>query len=363
MKFPFLDLASINAEAGEELDAALIRARRNARYVMGPEVEAFEHEFARYCGVQHCIGVGSGLAALELALRAAGIGQGDEVIVPSHTFIATWLAVSACGATPVPVEPTRDGFNIDPDGVRAAIGSRTRAIIPVHLYGEAADMTAISSIARQYGLLVLEDAAQAHGTMHGSRRAGSLGDAAAFSFYPAKNLGALGDGGAVTTNDPVIAEKIRALRNYGSFERYNHVMIGVNSRLDELQAASLRVKLRKLDEWNERRRRQANEYRQRLSDTELILPVSRADSQPVWHLYVVRSQHRDDLQRRLRLSGVETHIHYPRPPHLQGAYSGLKLGQGAFPLAEKLATEVLSLPIGWDFDLAQVAGLVESALA
>jgi dTDP-4-amino-4,6-dideoxygalactose transaminase len=358
MAIPFLDLAAVNAELGDQLDEAMMRARRASQYVLGPEVEAFEHEFAAYCGAAHCVGVGNGLDALSLTLRAAGIGAGDEVIVPSHTFIATWLAVTACGATVVPVEPEHDGFNIDPAGIEAAITPHTRAIIPVHLYGEPADMDAINAIAAKRGLFVLEDAAQAHGARYRSRRTGSLGHAGAFSFYPAKNLGALGDGGAVVTGDGALATKIRALRNYGSTERYVHPSQGGNSRLDEIQAACLRVKLPHLDKSNARRRMQAAQYREALAPGMLSVPMVREHLDPVWHLFVVRGAERNALQRRLHDAGISTLIHYPRPPHLQGAYAELGLGTGAFPLAERLAGEVLSLPIGWDFDAGAAAQIV-----
>ena len=359
---PFLDLAALNAEVGAELDAALVRVRREGRYILGPETEMLEQEFARYCGARHCIGVGNGLDALYLALRAAGIGNGDEVIVPSHTFIATWLAVSARGATVLPVAADMRTFNIDAAGIEAAVASRTRAVIPVHLYGHPADMDAINAIAARHRLFVLEDAAQAHGARYRGRRTGALGDAAAFSFYPAKNLGALGDGGAVVTDDDQLAQRVRALRNYGSSERYLHPLPGCNSRLDEMQAACLRIKLGKLDGWNARRREQAGQYQALLATSGLALPETADWAEPAWYQFVVRSPQRDRLRTRLLEAGVETLIHYPRPPHLQGAYAGLGFGPGAFPLVERLAAEVLSLPIGWDFDIAAVGrAVVESA--
>lgn len=363
MNIPFLDLAAINAEVGAELDAALVRGRAASHYILGPELEAFENEFAGFCATTHCVGVGNGLEALGLALRAAGIGPGDEVIVPSHTFIATWLAVSGCGATVVPVEPSSDGFNIDPAGIEAAVTPRTRAIIPVHLYGQPADMDAINATAAKHGLFVLEDAAQAHGARYKGRRTGSLANAAAFSFYPAKNLGALGDGGAVVTNDAALAGRVRALRNYGSTERYVHPAQGGNSRLDELQAACLRVKLPRLDQSNKRRRKQAAQYLETLAACALTLPRVMADCEPVWHLFVVQSAGRDRLQQSLRNAGIATLIHYPRPPHLQGAYASLGFGVGAFPRAERLANEVLSLPIGWDFDIAAVARTIAKVVS
>lgn len=357
-KIPFLDLAALNAEVGAELDAAMLRVRREGRYILGPETEMLEQEFASYCGVRHCVGVGNGLDALHLALRAADIGPGDEVIVPSHTFIATWLAVSACGATVVPVEPDERTFNIDANAIASAVTPRTRAVIPVHLYGHPADMDAINSLAARHRLFVLEDAAQAHGARYRGRRTGGLGHAAAFSFYPIKNMGALGDGGAVVTDDDQLAQRVRALRNYGSGERYLHPMQGYNSRLDEVQAACLRIKLGKLDAWNDRRREQARQYQSLLATCGLALPQSADWAEPVWHQFVIRSRHRDTLRMKLLDAGVETLIHYPRPPHLQGAYAGLGFGPGAFPLAESLAAEVLSLPIGWDFDIGAVVRAV-----
>ncbi len=363
MKTAFLDLASLNAEVADELDAALLRVRSQGSYVQGPEVAAFEQEFATYCGTGHCVGVGNGMDALELALRAAGIGPGDEVIVPSHTFIATWLAVTACGATVVPVEPAEGHFNIDPSAILAALTPRTRAIVPVHLYGEPADMDAINAIAARHGLFVLEDAAQAHGARYQGRRTGSLGHAAAFSFYPAKNLGALGDGGAVVTGDAALAERVRRLGNYGSSQKYVHPELARNSRLDEIQAACLRVKLRRLDHWNERRRAQAEHYAGGLSACGLGLPATTANVESAWHLYVVRSSVRDQIREKLGAVGIETGLHYPTPPHLQAAYATLGLAPGSLPRAERLAREVLSLPIGWNFDAAAVARRIAECIA
>jgi dTDP-4-amino-4,6-dideoxygalactose transaminase len=314
-------------------------------YILGEELEAFEAEFAGYCGAEFCVGVANGLDALQLILRAYGIGPGDEVIVPSHTFIATWLAVTYAGANPVPVEPPDDAtYTISPRLIEAAISPRTRAIMPVHLYGCPADMTPIMHIAARHGLKVIEDAAQAHGARYLGRRAGNLGDAAAFSFYPGKNLGAFGDGGAITTNDAELAAKLRSLRNYGSSAKYVHDMIGLNSRLDPLQAAILRVKLRKLDEWNERRLTLAERYRQRLAGAGLSLPEIPAGFDSVFHLFVVRTARRDVLQAGLREAGIDTLIHYPIPPHRQGAYS--RMQDQTLPVAERLAGEVLSLPMG-----------------
>jgi dTDP-4-amino-4,6-dideoxygalactose transaminase len=315
-------------------------------YILGPEVEAFEREFAAYCGARYCVGVGNGLDALHLTLRAWEIGPGDEVIVPANTYIATWLAVSQTGAHPVPVEPDSRTFNLDPQRVEAAISPRTKAILPVHLYGLPAHMDPILALARQRGLKVIEDAAQAHGARYKGRRVGVLGDAAAFSFYPTKNLGATGDGGAVVTNDPEVAERVLAFRNYGSRRKYENEVKGYNSRLDELQAALLRVRLRHLDNWNERRRAAARFYRSSLAGLPLTLPHEPDWAEHAWHLFVIRTARRDALQRCLESSGVNALVHYPIPPHLQPAYSELGLRTGALPLTEAIHREVLSLPMG-----------------
>ena len=340
---PFLDLGRLHQAIREPLDAAYRRVLDSGWFIMGPELEAFESEFAQYCEVKHCIGVGNGLEALHLLLRAYGVGPGDEVIVPSNTFIATWLAVTECGATPVPVDPRIDTHNIDPALIGNAITSRTRAIIPVHLYGQTADMDPISALAAQHGLIVIEDAAQAHGARYKGRRAGSLGHAAATSFYPGKNLGALGDGGAVLTNDDTIAGKVRHLRNYGSKIKYQHDLIGYNSRLDEMQAAFLRAKLVMLDEWNARRRAIAAQYSKILAGAHIDVPRVPECAEPVWHLYVIRSKHRDRLKAHLDEQGVSTVIHYPVPPHRQVCYQEFK--GHTLPIAVMLAEEVLSLPM------------------
>ncbi len=355
---PFLDLRRIHREIREPLEAAFHRVLDSNWFIMGPEVEAFETEFAQYCGVQHCVGVGNGLDALHLLLRAYGIGPGDEVLVPANTFIATWLAVSQCGAIPVPVEPCARTHNIDADALDAAITPRTRAIIPVHLYGQPADMDPINTFARLHGLIVIEDAAQAQGAVYKGKRAGSLGDAAATSFYPGKNLGALGDGGAVLTNDASIADKVRLLRNYGSRIKYEHQETGYNTRLDEMQAAFLRVKLGVLDDWNARRSRLAERYTEQLKNAELGLPWVPNWADPVWHLYVVRSSQRDALRVHLEQQGVSTVIHYPIPPHRQAcyaSYSGCHL-----PLTETLANEVLSLPMSPFMTEQEAAQVVEA---
>ncbi|MCC6209307.1 MAG: DegT/DnrJ/EryC1/StrS family aminotransferase [Gammaproteobacteria bacterium] len=355
---PFLDLKAPHAELRDELRAAYERVLDSGWYVLGGEVEGFEREFAAYCGVAHCIGVGNGLDALHLILRAYGIGAGDEVIVPSNTYIATWLAVSHTGAVPVPVEPDERTYNIDPARIEAVITARTRAIIAVHLYGQPADMDAINAIAGKHRLKVVEDAAQSHGALYKGRRAGSLGDAAGFSFYPGKNLGAIGDGGAVTTDDEALAEKIRLLRNYGSRIKYEHEVPGFNSRLDELQAAILRVKLKRLDEWNDRRREVAAEYLRAPGDARLGLPYSPDWASPAWHLFVVRARHRDALQNWLSEQGIGTMIHYPVPPHLQPAYASMNIAAGALPIAEAIHREVLSLPMGPHLELEDARRVV-----
>ncbi len=343
---PFLDMKPAYAELKAELDAAYARVMESGWFVLGKEVEAFEAEYAAFCGTRHCIGVGNGLEALELVLRAWEIGPGEEVIVPSNTYIATWLAVTAVGATVVPVEPTPGGPNIDPDRIAAALTTRTRAIMPVHLYGEPADMEAIGALAKRHGLKIIEDVAQAQGSKMKGRRAGSLGDAGAHSFFPTKNIGAFGDGGAVTTDDAILAERLRTLRNYGSKVKYVNLERGFNSRLDELQAAFLRVKLAKLDVWNERRRLIAARYTDRLAGIAGIdLPRPPQWAEPVWHLYVVRTPRRAELMKALEQAGIGALIHYPIPPHLQQAYAYLGKAKGSYPLAESLADTVLSLPI------------------
>lgn len=347
MKVPFLDLRAPYLELKSEIDASFRRVMESGWYILGEEVEAFEREFADYCEANNCVGVGNGLDALHLILKAYGIGSGDEVIVPAHTFIATWLAVSHTGATPVPVEPDLRTYNIDPDRIASAITSHTRAIIPVHLYGQPADMDPIMEIAARYSLKVIEDAAQAHGARHKGRRVGSIGDAAGFSFYPVKNLGAMGDGGAVVTNDSELADRVRILSNYGSRVKYQNEIRGLNSRLDTLQAVFLRAKLKVLDEWNGRRRSIANCYLEELARSrQYALPSVPEWSDPVWHLFVIRYPRRDALRNALQNSGIETLIHYPVPPHLSMAYSDSSWKRGDFPITENVARTVISLPIG-----------------
>ncbi len=347
MKIPFLDFCGPYEELKGELDAAYERFMRSAWYILGREVEAFEEEYAAYCGARYCIGVGNGLEALHLILRACDIGPGDEVIVPSNTYIATWLAVSYCGAVPVPVEPDPVTLNIDPARIEAAITPRTKAIMPVHLYGQAADMDPIMELARKHHLKVVEDNAQAQGALYKGRRTGALGDAAGNSFYPGKNLGAYGDAGAVTTNDPHIADRVRVLRNYGSRVKYHNEVKGYNSRLDEMQAAMLRVKLRHLDAWNARRQTIAKCYFQALETRSgMQLPGIMPGAESVWHLFVVRHSRRAALQQYLSSKEIGTMIHYPVPPHLSEAYKELGFARGSFPIAEALADTVLSLPMG-----------------
>lgn len=355
-RVPFLDLDAINGRFAAEFESSFRQVRTGGHWILGAAVQRFEAEFAAYCECEHCIGVANGLDALELVLRAWGIGPQDEVIVPRDTFIATWLAVTLVGATIVPVEADERSHIVDVEAIEAAITPRTRAIIPVHLYGRPAPVDRIRALAQRHGIKILEDAAQAHGARLRGRRVGTLGDAAAFSFYPAKNLGALGDGGAITTNDAELASRLRRLRNYGSAERYVHVDLGRNSRLDELQAAFLSVKLPHLDADNGRRSAIAARYALGLRDVPgLVLPAPVPDGvEHVWHLYVIRHRHRDELAQRLAARGVGTHVHYPRPPDLQAAYTRMSAEvppDRPLPLKYR---EVLSLPIGPTMDDASV---------
>jgi dTDP-4-amino-4,6-dideoxygalactose transaminase len=343
---PFLDLRASYLELKEEVDEAVGRVIDSGRYLLGDELEGFEREFARFIGVKHCIGVANGLDALRLSLKAMGVGQGDEVIVPAHTYIATWLAVSEVGARPIPVEPDQQTYNLDPAMIEATLSKRTKAIVAVHLYGQAADMDPIIEIARRYGLVILEDAAQAHGARYKTRRVGGLGLAAGWSFYPGKNLGAFGDAGAVTTDDGELAEKIRTLRNYGSRVKYVNEVKGSNSRLDEIQAAVLRVKLKYLDTWNLRRSAVAEAYVSGLRDVRITLPYVPSWADPAWHVFVVLSDERDLLRRALALENISTLIHYPIPPYAQAAYSDLSISREEFPACEAIQQRVLSLPIG-----------------
>lgn len=355
MKVPILELKPAYDELRTELDAAYHRVMESGWVLLGRELEAFEGEYAASIGAKHCIGVANGLEAMQLVLMALGIGPGDEVIVPSHGYIATWLAVTHAGAKPVPCEPDAQTYNLDPARLEACLTARTKVILPIHLYGQTADMDAINAIAAKHGLFVLEDAAQSHGASCRGRQAGAMGGAAGVSFYPSKNLGALADAGAVTTSDAALADKLRHLRNYGSKVRYHNDYIGLNSRLSELQAAFLRVKLPKLAEWNQRRVALAKIYLEKLRDLSgLVLPHVPAWANPVWHLFVVRTAQRDALQKHLAAQGIGTQVHYPIPPHLSGAYASMGWKRGAFPLAEQFAGEVLSLPIGPHTTPAQV---------
>ncbi|BBC73984.1 erythromycin biosynthesis sensory transduction protein EryC1 [Altererythrobacter sp. B11] len=362
MNVPFLDLRAAYLELKNEIDAAVERVLDSGWYILGAEVNAFEDDWAEYCEADHCVGVANGLDALTVALRALDIGPGDEVIVPSNTFIATWLAVTAVGAVPVPVEPDPRTYNLDHEMIAEAITPRTRALLPVHLYGQPVDLDPILAIARDRGLFVIEDAAQAHGARYKGRRIGAHGDVVCWSFYPGKNLGAMGDAGAVTTNCGALAERIRIMRNYGSPQKYVHEAVGVNSRLDPIQAAILRVKLPYLDTWTRRRRDIAAIYTQELAKTDLVLPLVPAWAEPVWHLYVIRSLCRDELQNALQSAGIATLTHYPIPPHRQAAYASQPLSFGKQPLAEQLSREVLSLPIGPHVD-ARSSMMVSAATA
>ncbi len=362
MKVPFSDLRAGYLELKPELDEAFLRVMDSGWYILGHEVETFEQAYADYCGVRYCVGVGNGLEALHLALAGWGIGPGDEVIVPSNTYIATWLAVSQVGARPVPVEPDIATCNIDPDLIEKAVTQNTKAILPVHLYGLPADMDAVKTIARQNGLKVLEDAAQSHGALYHGRMTGSLGDAAGVSFYPTKNLGAFGDAGAVLTNDPELADRVRLLRNYGSRVKYDNEIKGENSRLDTLQAAFLKVKLDHLAEWNRRRQEIARVYLEEMAECPgLVLPAVPAACAPAWHQFTIRHNRRNDLRIWLTERGIGTLIHYPTPPHLSPAYADAGWNKGEFPLAEEIAETILSLPIGTHMRMEE-AGFVADAV-
>lgn len=356
---PFCDINSVHDELENELVETFRGVLRSGHLIMGEELTAFENEFAAYCDAKHCVGVGNGLDALALALRAKGIGPGDEVIVPSQTFIATWLAVSMVGATPVPVEIDEGQYTIDPNRILEKLTPKTSAIIPVHLFGLPADMDSINSIAKDFGLFVLEDAAQSHGARCNGVRSGKLGHAAAFSFYPTKNLGGMGDGGAVVTDDDNLANNLRRLRNYGSSQKYVHEIAGVNSRLDEFQAAVLRVKLRHLDNWNSKRIQLAARYAEGLRDISgLTLPIVPPGREHVFHLYVVRTARRDALSEYLGKKGISALIHYPTAPHMQNAYAELKIDPDSLPLATQAANQTLSLPMWPQMTSSQVDTVV-----
>ena len=359
MIVPFLDLRGSYHELREQIDRALVASVEAGQYILGPEVYAFERKFASYCQSDFAVGVGSGLDALRLSLLAVGVRPGDEVIVPSNTFIGTWLAVSHCGAVPVPVEPLESTCNIDPARIEMSISSRCRAIVPVHLYGQPADMKTIGGIAKKYGLRVVEDAAQAHGATHRGRRIGGHSDAVAWSFYPAKNLGGFGDGGMVTTSDPTVAEELALLRNYGSREKYIHSRLGWNSRLDPLQASILSIKLDVLDEWNSRRSCIAEMYMEAFRDLDVVLPEVLDHSSSAWHLFVVQLNRREIVMKELTDAGIGTLIHYPVPPHRQETYANSQYFKDSeFPVAQSLSERVLSLPIGPHLEQSQVEKVV-----
>lgn len=360
MKVPFQDLSAAYLELKPGIDDALSRVLASGWYIGGPEVERFEADFAGFCGVDHCVGTGNGFDALHLALRAFDIGPGDEVVLASNSYAATVLAVSAVGATPVFVEPEPESCNLDPARIEPALTPRTRALLPTHLYGLPADLDPMIELADRHGLVVIEDAAQAHGAAYRGRRLGGHGHAVAWSFYPTKNLGALGDAGALTTNDSTVAERLRRLRNYGSSRRYFSEEKGVNSRLDPIQAAVLAVKLQRLAEWNARRAVVAKRYLAAFAELAIGLPAVPDWAEPAWHLFVITSPKRDAIAASLKAEGVETIIHYPVPPHLQQAYEDLGHGHGAFPIAERLADEVLSLPIGPHLSNDQVDQVIEA---
>lgn len=365
IKVPFLDLRAITAGMKADMTRAFERVMASGQWILGAELAAFEAAFARYCGTQHCIGVGTGLDALTIALRAMGVGAGDEVIVPANTFIATWLAVSECGATPVACEPAPGSFNISAETVAPAITARTKAIIPVHLYGIPCLLDEIASLARRHNLVVLEDAAQAHGAEIGGRKVGSIGHMAAFSFYPAKNLGASGDGGAITTDDPAFAERARKLRNYGGIDKYRHELKGTNSRLDELQAAFLSVRLEHLDRDNASRGANVSAYDVELStEPDLTLPRVPHGADAVWHQYVVRTSRRDALRRWLDGRGIGTQIHYPEAVYRTPAYA--EAAPRGRTLSDELSETVLSLPVGPELcgdALAQVCASIREFFA
>jgi len=358
-KVPFLDVGHSYRELRNEIDEAVSRVLQSGRYIQGEEVENFETNFASFVDAKYCVGVANGLDAIYLALRALGIGAGDEVIVPAHTFIATWLAVTNCGATPVPVEPELEGFNIDPTLIEAAITSRTKAVIMVHLYGQPCDIDEIHSVASRHGLRVIEDAAQAHGATYKGKRVGGHSDVVTWSFYPGKNLGAFGDGGAITTNDQDLAEKIQVLGNYGSKQKYEHSDLGVNSRLDPIQAAILNVKLGYLDGWNKVREEIANTYINSLSNPSVSCAQENDWSKSSWHLFVIRTSERDKLKEQLNALNIESIIHYPKAPHQQAAYLAA-FGVRRFERTEKICSSILSLPIGPGMSNKDVTLVIEA---
>lgn len=360
MNITYLDLKAPYLELKEEIDSSYQRVMDSGWYILGNEVENFETEFGNYCNAKHCIGVANGLEALYLVLKAWNIGPGDEVIVPANTYIATWLAITHTGAKPVPVEPNINTYNINPDLISKALTAKTKAIIPVHLYGQPADIGPIIDLAEKKNIYVLEDSAQAQGAQYRQKISGNLGDAAAFSFYPGKNLGAFGDGGAITTNNGTLADRIRVLRNYGSRLKYCNETIGFNSRLDELQAAFLRVKLKYLNCWNHRREKIANIYLNEISNKNIVLPEVLEGTKPVWHIFPIRVENRDFVQKTLKSQGIETMIHYPIPPHLSDAYKTMGHYSGEFPITETISNQELSIPIGPHLNDEQIASIIQA---
>ena len=360
MKVPFVSFLPMEQELNQELRAAFDRVFTRSWYIEGVEDAAFEKAFAEFCGVRNCVGVGNGLDALMLVLKAWGIGQGDEVLVPSNTYIATALAVTYVGAKPVFVEPDIRTFNVDPTKIEAAITERTKAMIPVHLYGQPCDMDPIMAVARKHNLLVLEDCAQAHGATYKGQKIGSFGDAAGFSFYPGKNLGALGDAGAVVSNDEALMEKVRALGNYGSDYKYHHIYQGNNSRLDEMQAAFLAAKLPHLERMNAERRRIARMYLEGIRNPEIVLPYVMEDAVPVWHIFGIRCGRRDELEKYLNEKGIGTNKHYPIPIHLQECYRDLGFREGDFPIAEEISATQLSLPMYYGMTDEEIGYVIDA---
>lgn len=359
MKIPFVSFIPMEKELNDELKGAFDRVLNRSWYIGGAEDEAFEKAFAEFCGTKYCVGVGNGLDALMLILKALGIGDGDEVIVPSNTYIATALAVTYVGAKPVFVEPDINTFNIDPSLIEASITEKTKAIMPVHLYGQACDMDPIMSIAERHGLKIVEDCAQAHGATYKGRKIGTFGDAAGFSFYPGKNLGALGDAGAVVTNNKELADEVRALGNYGSDYKYHHIYKGNNSRLDEIQAALLSVKLPHLEKMNAERRRIADRYLSEINNSKIILPSVREDMVPVWHIFGVRCKERDSLEAYLNSKEISTNKHYPIPIHLQECYKDLGFKKRDFPVAEEISNTELSIPMYYGMTEEEVSYIIK----
>lgn len=359
MNIPFVSFEPMHNEIKDDILSKFEEVYNKNWFIRGNELEMFEKEFAEYCGTKYCVGCGNGLDALYLILKAYGIKAGDEVVVPSNTYIATALAVSYTGATPVFVEPDLDTYNINPELIEKAVTKKTKAIMVVHLYGQTANIDPINEIAKKYNLKVIEDSAQAHGAEYKGRRAGSLGNASGFSFYPGKNLGALGDAGAVVTNDKELADKVRALSNYGSDKKYNHIYKGVNSRLDEVQAAFLRIKLRKLDEWNSNRKVIAKKYFDGINNDKIVKPYVGEFSNPVWHLFVIRTLNRDEFEKYLNENGIGTTIHYPKAMHLQKAYEDLNIKLGTLPIAEKIANEVISIPMWYGMKEEEIQYVID----